>query len=283
MSIFYNEWDKYAAQWLRNLSNDGHIPHGDVCEKSITDLTPDDLDGYDQCHFFTGIGGWLLALRWAGLEGVSGIWTGSPPCQPFSVAGKKLGVKDERHLAPTWIELIRSKKPTIIFGEQVAGAIKHGWIDDLFHELEAEGYSCGAAVLPACSVGAPHIRKRLFFGAVRLSDPNSSRRQYEPRNRPSELQHEKAKPTERECRTGDTSSIIDDKTDSYNCLWSNVDWIGCRDGKFRPVEPGTQPLADGIPARVGRLRGYGNAIVPQVAAFFIEQFMGAIGDMLENE
>jgi len=54
--------------------------------------------------------------------------------------------------------------------------------------------------------------------------------------------------------------------------WQNPDWIWCRDSKWRPVEPGLCPMADGIPTRVGRLRAYGNAIVPQVAATFIEAF-----------
>jgi DNA (cytosine-5)-methyltransferase 1 len=52
-------------------------------------------------------------------------------------------------------------------------------------------------------------------------------------------------------------------------LWRDADWLFCRDAKWRPVEPGTFPLADGLPGRVGRLRAYGNAIVPQVAAEFI--------------
>ncbi|MFT9252009.1 MAG: hypothetical protein ABF567_02920 [Acetobacter okinawensis] len=64
-----------------------------------------------------------------------------------------------------------------------------------------------------------------------------------------------------------------------NSFWSGADWLGCRDGKFRPVEPGTQPLAHGLPARVGRLRGYGNAIVPQVAATFIKEFLGAAAEI----
>ncbi|MEM6485307.1 MAG: DNA cytosine methyltransferase [Pseudomonadota bacterium] len=57
-----------------------------------------------------------------------------------------------------------------------------------------------------------------------------------------------------------------------NGRWADVDWLGCRDGKFRPVEPGTFPLADGLSARVGRLRGYGNAIEPDQAAEFVRAF-----------
>jgi DNA (cytosine-5)-methyltransferase 1 len=59
-------------------------------------------------------------------------------------------------------------------------------------------------------------------------------------------------------------------------FWTAIDWIPCRDGKSRPVEPGTFPLAHGIPGRVGRLRAYGNAIVPQVAATFVR----ACGEIL---
>ena len=58
-----------------------------------------------------------------------------------------------------------------------------------------------------------------------------------------------------------------------NGPWRAADWLGCRDGKWRPVEPGTFPLAHGLPARVGRLRGYGNAIVPQAAAEFVRAFL----------
>jgi len=60
-------------------------------------------------------------------------------------------------------------------------------------------------------------------------------------------------------------------------FWAGADWVFCRDGRWRPVEPGTFPLAHGAPARVGRLRAYGNAIVPQVAAVFIRAALESIG------
>jgi hypothetical protein len=65
-SAYYNEYDKYAAQWLRNLIEAGHIAHGIVDERSIEDVTPGDLQGFTQCHFFAGIGVWSYALRRAG-------------------------------------------------------------------------------------------------------------------------------------------------------------------------------------------------------------------------
>jgi DNA (cytosine-5)-methyltransferase 1 len=162
---YYNEIDPYAAQWLRNLIAGGHIAPGDVDERSILDVKPDDLRGYTQCHFFAGIAGWSHALRLSLWPDDRPVWTGSCPCQPFSAAGKGKASGDERHLWPHWFELIRACRPPIIFGEQVEAAIGWGWLDLVFSDLEEEGYAVGAAVLPACSVGAPHIRQRLWFVA----------------------------------------------------------------------------------------------------------------------
>ena len=65
----------------------------------------------------------------------------------------------------------------------------------------------------------------------------------------------------------------DRRSSPTNGQWRDADWLFCRDGKWRPVEPGTFPLAQGAPARVGRLRAYGNAIVPQVAAEVIGAYL----------
>ena len=93
----------------------------------------------------------------------STVLIGCAPCQPFSTAGKRKGQADERHLWPEMFRLVRECKPAIVFGEQVEGAIRHGWLDGVFGGLEGEGYACGAAVLGAHSVGAPHIRQRLYW------------------------------------------------------------------------------------------------------------------------
>lgn len=163
---YYNEIDPYAAAWLRELVKRGLIAPGDVDERSIADVRPDDLRGYVQCHFFAGIAGWSLALRLAGWPDDRPVWTGSCPCQPFSVAGKGKGTADERHLWPEFFRLIAERRPAVVFGEQVAGAAGLAWVDHVCADLEGAGYAVAAADLPACSVGAPHRRQRLWWVAA---------------------------------------------------------------------------------------------------------------------
>lgn len=163
MTAYYNENDPHAAGWLRGLIDHGFIPPGDVDDRSVKDVRPADLDGYTQCHFFAGIGGWGLATRLAGWPDERPIWTGSCPCQPFSSAarGRSERFDSDRHLWPIWKELIASSRPPVVFGEQVARATDwHALVGD---DLEHLGYAFGSAHLPALSVGQDHIRHRFFF------------------------------------------------------------------------------------------------------------------------
>jgi DNA (cytosine-5)-methyltransferase 1 len=342
---YYNEWGPQAAAWLRELISERLIPRGLVDERSITEVKAEDLEGFTQCHFFAGIGGWPLALQLAGVDHRTPLWTGSPPCQPFSAAGKQLGQFDPRHLAPVFLDLISQCRPPVLFGEQVAPAIAKSWMCDLQAHLEGEDYAVGFAVLPACSVGAPHKRDRLFFGANRLANTSSfndnQRHEYAQHGRENEAKqtwmgggdggmadtdhtglegrqgmpertdeqsvgsgsvegwvaHTKSQrradgaeePRSRYKVLREAAEIIGtgDRsftggTNPHHSFWSSADWLGCRDGKFRPVESGTFPLANGISARVGRLRGYGNAIVPEVAAQFVRAFLAASDDAIKG-
>jgi DNA (cytosine-5)-methyltransferase 1 len=346
---YYNEHDPKAAAWLMELIAQGYIPDGDVDTRSITEVTPDEISHYTQCHFFAGIGGWSLALELAGWPADAPVWTGSCPCQPFSSAGKQLAQKDERHLWPVFFNLIRERRPVRVFGEQVASAIGKGWLDGISADLESENYACGAAVLGAHSVGAPHLRQRLFWvadasggqrqqrirpqgddllgpahcGAVgRLVNPKhhggradqpereAERRASDGRpcgmvqssesgleghawngdhrNQPGRIDKESYRHVASAgcsvpAAMGNTQSggrgIMRHETQpgsgrhSLGTSWSRFEIVHCRDGKARRFEPGSFPLADGIPGRVGLLRGYGNAIVPQAAAEFIQAFL----------
>jgi DNA (cytosine-5)-methyltransferase 1 len=162
---FYNEIDPYAADWLENLILAGHLPGGKVDRRSIRDIKPEELEAWSRAHFFAGIGGWPLALRIAGFPATESVWTGSCPCQSFSAAGDQAGLDDPRNLWPPWFAQIRERRPDTIFGEQVSNAIGFGWLDGISRDLEGEGYTVGACVLGAFSVGAPHIRKRLYWVA----------------------------------------------------------------------------------------------------------------------
>ena len=405
---YYNEFDKGAAAWLRELISMGAIAAGDVDERSIEDVHPSDLRGYTQCHFFAGIGGWSHALRLAGWPDDRPVWTGSCPCQPFSSAGKGAAFADERHLWPAFLHLIKERKPSVVLGEQVASKDADAWIDLVQNDLEGLGYAVGAVPFPSASVGAPHIRDRLYW----LADSASNRRvgsgpgptiQTGRSTRPEQFGfmaggfegctipnvgetpgmatravgnsngprlegfgsgHKtegrgvgEVRPIAETSELGGTehapgngreqwgiksgqgsiaagrtlSGLADDQLQQrphgepgvgvkhdtgkrvegtatitglcgdsdpgpVNGRWSDADWLFCRDGKWRPVEPGTFPLVDGLPkgvvpssrigmaidanktaeARVMRLRGYGNAINPIQAALFIEAFMESI-------
>mgnify|MGYP002717179519 CR=1 FL=1 len=299
MAAYYNEIDPGAAATLRELIKYNMIAPGDVDERSIEDVCQADLLGYTQCHFFAGVGVWSYALRLAGWPDDRPVWTGSCPCQPFSTAGKGKGFADERHLWPAFFHLIEVCGVDLVFGEQVAGKDGLGWLDLVASDLEAVGYACGAVPFPAAGIGAPHIRERLYWVADR-NDAGLEGRRKPGRERASEwlagaggvvggladLPRERRNGRQNPaCAAGRNRLETGGSTDRpgpTNGHWRSADWLGCRDGRWRPVEPGTFPLAHGAPARVGRLRGYGNAIVAQQAAAFIESYCEVRGIALRH-
>lgn len=345
MSAYYNEIDSFAAQWLRNLIAGGHIAPGEVDERSIEDVTPDDLRGFTQCHFFAGIGVWSHSLRLAGWPDDKPVWTGSCPCQPFSAAGKGDGFADERHLWPAFFHLISERRPQHVFGEQVASGSANAWFDLVQADLEGMDYALGLVPFTSASIGAPHIRERAYWvahangkhqsttrdekgiatrlrscAADGMADPGSERfdrinpllQRKEPgwdtKSLPEITGNRLvdglgyANITRLEGHIGnDSASGWQGATGSVaapsihmrplevNGFWRNADWLFCRDGQWRPVEPGTFPLVDGAAARLGRvepgvarvagrnrtgrLKGYGNAINAQAAAAFVRAYM----------
>lgn len=284
---YYNEFHPPAAAILRGLIADKLIPEGHVDDRSITDIQPGELTGYTQCHFFAGIGGWPLALQLAGWPTNRPVWTGSCPCQPFSSAGKQKGKSDERHLWPAWFRLIREYRPGVCFGEQVASAITHGWLDEVADDLEGEGYAIGAAVLPACSVGAPHRRDRLWFVAntQSVADERAAwtggaaigRQERDNGHQFIGTSGGDVADTNEQRSQG---RVIHPERGNKRSTWeTSLEWLAGADGKSRPVMPGIRLLANGFPERVACLHGFGNAIVPQVAATFIEAYMNIDSDL----
>ncbi len=247
MAAYYNENDEKAAAWLRELIKAGLIADGDVDTRSIEDVRPDDLRGFVQCHFFAGIGGWSYALRLVGWPDDRAVWTGSCPCQPWSIAGKVGGVKDERHLWPAWFRLIRECRPDVVFGEQVASLAGYGWLAGVHLDLESSAYTFGAANLCAASVQARHPRQRLWFVADACREGLAG------------------PVTHRQSLCGGSSA-----TSAEHCD------VGVRARICFEPDPGTLVRVDGLPRPVGQVRGFGNAIVPQVAAAFIEAYLDVV-------
>jgi DNA (cytosine-5)-methyltransferase 1 len=344
---YYNEYDPVAAEWLRELIKAGLIAPGEVDERSIEDVTPKELEGFVQCHFFAGIGIWSHALRLAGWPDDRPVWTGSCPCQPFSAAGKGKGTNDERHLWPAFHHLIRFGRPRVVFGEQVASKGGLGWLDIVSSDMEAEGYAIGAIDLCAAGFGSPQIRQRLFFVADaagqrlpgrRIRERSDAARDRTPQTIGSNRRLEAAelsstdqlghaliaglerhprhgdagdrqgrieaqatghaaqtndsrpladtrlglvsqpqRRTEARDGTGSAGAIDHTEPGPTNGFWADPDWLFCRDERWRPVEAGTFPLAYGNPGRMGRLRGFGNAISPYPAKAVIEAYQSSLG------
>lgn len=316
---YYNEHDPQIVTWLRELVARGCVPDGFVDDRDIQEVEASKVRGRT-AHFFAGIGGWPLALEIAGWDNSYQAWTGSCPCQPFSVTGRQGGESDERHIWPEFFRLIAQCLPPVIFGEQVASPLGREWLSGVRNDLEALGYFVGAADLCAPGVGAPHIRQRLYFGAW-LGDPEclglpggdrrgsggkpaNGREASRVANSFSERSQglgsswtapEATKRGSDLAWVDDTNSgrlqVVEarnirqkqrvDIEHQCNPLRPSLSaWDGGiislgEDGKHRRIEPGTCPLAHGVPDRVGRLRGYGNAIVPQLAAEFICAFTEA--------
>jgi len=371
---------------LRALIQGGFIAQGDVDERNIRDVKPTDLRGYTQCHFFAGIGGWSVALRLAGWPDNRPVWTGSCPCQPFSVAGKRRGRRDARHVWPVWCRLIAECQAPIVFGEQVASPLGREWLSGVRSSLEALGRAVGAADLCAASVGAPHIRQRLYWmadpggaerqrrgfvaagceeGALRdLAEPDpadgladtegqgyprgehagapgkeeargprmlgvggyGSTRGLADRHWPGCRERRAKNPTgiPQRHRRGPTGTPVSTAAPEHGLarrlgnsgiaglpaperqalrakrrqdqgravaqpdrpcgFWDDYLIIACADGKLRrtPAEPIFFPLADGFPGRNDLLRGAGDAVVPQVAAAFIQAASAAISERRHN-
>jgi DNA (cytosine-5)-methyltransferase 1 len=256
MAIYYNEIDPYAAQWLRNLAAAREIPMGVVDERSIREVSGAATLGVHHAHFFAGIGGWPLALKLAGWPDLFEVWTGSCPCQPFSHAGKRRGKNDPRHLWPEFLRLITERRPATIFGEQVASPAGRAWVASVRADLEVLGYAVGTASLCAAGIGAPHGRSRIYW----VAHTNSGRLV-----RVEEQDEQEAITIEASRRYY-----------SNRCggsLWASAKPMEGADGSRRLLEPGVKPLADGLPSVMGRLHGYGNAIVPALAEKFVRAFL----------
>ncbi len=242
---------------------------------------------------FSGIGGFALAARWVGWETVGfceidpycqkvlrkhwpdvpiyedireldgrtvghvDIITGGYPCQPFSVAGKRRGEADDRHLWPEFARLIQEIRPRWVVGENVAGHISMG-LDSVLSDLEGCGYSHETFVIPACAVGAPHRRYRVWIiGYTHDKGQSTSPVNDEALGMPKAVGDNRSKRIQ--------GSGKEQVSRQLGISWGE-------DGRKPPDQfkgwdlhtPRICRTRNGIPNGVDRTRGLGNAVVPQI-------------------
>jgi len=257
-NIFHCEWNEFGQKVLKH-----HFPKS----KSYNDITKTDFSIH---------------------RGEIDILTGGFPCQPYSMAGKRLGKADERHLFPEMLRAIKEIKPRWIIGENVRGLVS--WAGGLVFEevcsdLESEGYEVQPFLIPAAGVNAPHQRYRIWFVAY-----CNDKKQWGKNNNNGEWSIEKQEPYNRNELRNNTWSVSESKdaTNTTSIRQESKMAFGKleRNKRFRfgnefnkwDSFPSQSPLCggdDGLPKELDNItfpkwrnesiKGYGNAIVPQVA------------------
>ena len=221
------------------------------------------------------------------------VVAGGFPCQPFSVAGKRLGSEDDRHLWPEMLRIIRECRPRWVIGENVSGFVKMA-LDDVSSDLEGEGYAVRAFVLPAVAVEARHRRDRCFIIAHREDVANLHGER--------QLQQSGA---EREIGRWSGDSGEEERDVAHTIGSRGETWLSGQEqgqeghaGEFNhkgyqrpwwetggewPAESNVCRVVDGIPNRVDRIKSLGNAVVPQLIQAIGELVIAADKEIYAHE
>lgn len=303
-TVAFCEIDAYCQADLKK--NFGAVPDSAGERRGARRPESDDARqaciGSDSVPIFSDI----FDFRGAEYRGVS-LLTGGFPCQPFSVTGKRGGAKDDRHLWPEMLRVIDEARPAWVLGENVPGIIPME-LDNVLSDLEAIGYACRPFTIPACAVDAKHRRDRLWIVAHDTRIQSGRKDERAERERVGEggqsiagnlsyarCERDRANQSESKCGSSETSDdcalrqdVSDTSGDGCRQVVKSItggtatqraireiEYGSCADGWARwEPEPSVGRVANGIPNRVDRLRGLGNAIVPQVAYEILKVIRG---------
>jgi len=192
------------------------------------------------------------------------VLTAGYPCQPFSYAGQRRGTEDDRHIWPHIRKIVQLKRPTWCVFENVYGHLTLG-LDQVLSDLETDGYATRPFIVPAAGVDAPHRRDRIWIvgyaqniGRDRWAETDGRKGQENQQEQRSGSRSESGRPSE---NVADTSGRRHKPQEGKVCTMGDSP---INRDRWLP-EPGLGRVANGIPNRVDRLKGLGNAIVPQIA------------------
>jgi DNA (cytosine-5)-methyltransferase 1 len=236
------------------------------------------------------IHGDIKTLDGTAYRGVT-LLSGGFPCQPFSNAGKRRGKDDDRYLWPQMLRVIQEARPTWIVGENVVGIIGLA-LEQVCSDLEASGYDVEPIIIPACGVDAPHRRDRVWI--VANTKRGRCGENWEQRGM-AEIQKQRAN------KSVQTSEYGADVADPQSQQGSSNDnrqeqreasrpeqsqFRGSDCGELQrsnwTTEPSVGRVANGIPYGMDRIKGLGNAIVPQVAYQIIKGIKEVMEQANEN-
>jgi DNA (cytosine-5)-methyltransferase 1 len=261
-----------AAHWM-GWENVAHVEIDDWCNRVVKKHFPNSI-----CHTdIKDFDGTEYANR-------IDILTGGFPCQPFSVAGQRKGKEDARYLWPEMFRVIKEVSPTWIVGENVTGIIGMA-LEQVLSDLESAGYHTETFIIPACAVGALHKRDRLWIVAhtngQRWKDEQEKNgesirdRKRNDKTKEQSWKFEQRGISEPSTILSDTESIGREQSNGTRCEEYNASTFTNKQGFYSgdviegrdywQVEPPVGRVANGVSGRVDRIRGLGNAIVPQVA------------------
>ena len=226
LSLFSGAGGGLLGTKLLGWEHCGYVEFSDYCQRVIAQRIEDGF--LDDAPIFGNIKAFLNEGYADAYQGMVDVVTAGFPCQPFSVAGKQAGADDSRNLWPETLAVLRIVQPRFAYLENVPGLLAHEYARRIFGDLAESGFDARWRVLSAAECGAPHKRERLWILATNTSGPGLERCELPQRTQP-------AHPQPRD-----------------SCWWA--------------TEPNVGRVANGVAARVDRLKALGNGQVPAVAA-----------------